>query len=228
MKSALIVEDEVTLAEHLRGLLRTLDCESVVVHDGVEADEISKRQTFDIVLLDLQLPSLGGTELCKRIRDRDANVPIIILTAFSDLDTKMMTFDYGADDFISKPFHGRELLAKVNVFLKRSHRQLDTATIYRVADVVIDLATKIVTRGEQRVNLTPKEFGLLAVLAEQPGRIVSKTEIARRVWDVGFDTGTNTIEVYISLLRNKIDKPFPTRLIHTRPGFGYCISEKEP
>jgi DNA-binding response OmpR family regulator len=227
-KTALIIEDETTLAEHLRSLLSSVGVECNVVHDGAVADDVTMHNSYDIILLDLQLPSVGGIELCKRIRSRDSNVPIIVLTAFSDLDSKMLAFDYGADDFISKPFHGVELLAKVTVFLKRHYRQPDEVQTVHIADLEIDYRTKNVIRGGKRISLTPKEFSLLSVLIEQPGKIFSKTELARRVWNVGFDTGTNTIEVYVSLLRNKIDKPFGVKLIHTKPGFGYCIAEKEP
>lgn len=221
----MIVEDERTLAEHLRSLLEGLGWMCSVYHDGLLADAAQAESDFDLVLLDLQIPSLPGTELCRRIRARDPHIPIIVLTAFSDLDTKLLTFEYGADDFISKPFHGKELLAKVNVFLKRSQRAPDSPETIVVANLVIDLVRKTVFRNNIRITLSPKEFALLVLLASKQGKVVSKIDIARTVWNVNFDTGTNTIEVYISMLRNKIDKPFATKLLHTRPGFGYTLSE---
>ncbi|MBU3679954.1 MAG: response regulator transcription factor [Candidatus Kapabacteria bacterium] len=228
MRTALVVEDEVTLAQHLQGLLESIDCAVFTAHDIHQAEDLTTSRSFNVILLDLQLHGVSAVDLCRRIRSKDQNVPIIVLTAFSDLDTKMQVFENGADDFISKPFHGRELLAKVNVFLRRSQRGPETADEIRVADLIVDQRTKSVYRGGTRIPLTPKEFQLLALLAENVGAIVSKAEIAKRVWNVGFDAGTNTVEVYMSLLRQKIDKPFDTKLLHTRQGFGYSLSEREP
>lgn len=227
-RTALVIEDEVTLAQHLRGLLESIDCVVATAHDVYHAEDLTSIQSFSVILLDLQLQGVSAVDLCRRIRQRDKNVPIIVLTAFSDLDTKMQVFENGADDFISKPFHGRELLAKVNVFLRRSQREQETPDEVRVADLVIDHRTKSVYRAGVKIMLTPKEFQLLGLLAENVDSIVSKNEIAKRVWNVGFDAGTNTVEVYMSLLRQKIDRPFPTKLLHTRQGFGYCLSEREP
>lgn len=227
MRTALIIEDEVTLAQHLQGLLESIDCAVFTAHDVHMAEDLTTTQSFNVILLDLQLHGVSAVDLCRRIRARDQHVPIIVLTAFSDLDTKMQVFENGADDFISKPFHGRELLAKVNVFLRRSQREPETVDEIRVGDLIVDHRTKTVHRGGTRIMLTPKEYQLLALLADNVGGIVSKSEIAKRVWNVGFDAGANTVEVYMSLLRQKIDKPFATKLLHTRPGFGYYLSERE-
>lgn len=227
MRSALVIEDEVTLAQHLRGLLEGIECTVQLAHDVNQAENFVRSRRFDVILLDLQLHGVSAVDLCRRIRVTDQNVPVIVLTAFSDLDTKMQVFENGADDFISKPFHGQELLAKVNVFLRRSQRLPDTPDEIRIGDLVIDHRTKSVQRNGIKISLTPKEFQLLSLLAEHAGAIVSKAEIAKRVWNVGFDAGTNTIEVYMSLLRQKIDRPFNTKLLHTRQGFGYSLSENE-
>lgn len=228
MRTALIIEDEITLAQHLQGLLESIDCVVAVAHDVHQAEAFATTQSYNVVLLDLLLHGVSTVDLCRRIRARDQHVPIIVLTAFSDLDTKMQVFENGADDFISKPFHGRELLAKVNVFLRRSQREPELTEEIRVADLVIDYRTKSVHRNGARIMLTPKEFQLLGLLAENVGRIMPKTEIAKRVWNVGFDAGANTVEVYMSLLRQKVDKPYATKLLHTKQGFGYCLSEREP
>jgi two-component system, OmpR family, copper resistance phosphate regulon response regulator CusR len=226
MNRVLVIEDEVTLAQHLAMLLSQIGIKSTVIHDGELASQVFAREPFDLVLLDLNLPSRSGMDLCKEFRINNSAVPIIVLTAFSDLDTKLVAFEIGADDFISKPFHGKELLAKVQVFLRRSLRRAE-ADVLMVADMEVSPSSKSVKRGGQKIDLTPKEFALLDLLLANNGRVVSKAEIARKVWNVNFDTGSNTIEVYISFLRNKIDKPFETKLIHTKTGFGYYLSEAE-
>lgn len=220
----LIVEDEPALALHLASLLESIGCTCNVVHDGSQAEQAFGKNHYQLVLLDVNLPSIGGIELCKIFRAQNRDIPILLLTAFGDLDTKLLAFDVGADDYITKPFYGKELLAKVKVFLKRSARISTALDAIVVGDLSIDRSSKSVTRQGKSIVLTPKEYGLLEFLALNAGAVVSKAEIARNVWDVAYDTGTNTVEVYISLLRNKVDKPFATRMIVTRSGFGYVLS----
>lgn len=195
------------------------------VYDGEMARRALDGDSFDLVLLDLSLPKLDGFTLCKEIRQRDGHTPIIILTAFSDIDSKMHAFELGADDYLVKPVHFKELLAKVRVFLKRSEgHPLQPATI-RVADLVIDLSAKTVERGGARIDLSAKEFNLLAHLARHRGRVLSKDDLAAHVWAESHTVSPNTIEVYISFLRSKVDKGFTPKLIHTRHGFGYTLNE---
>jgi DNA-binding response OmpR family regulator len=170
---------------------------------------------------------MNGYEVCKNIRQRDPNVPILMLTALGEADDKIEGFNVGADDYIVKPFDFRELLARVNVFLKRSQSDNDNASgnLLRVADLEINADTKTVIRAGHNIDLTPKELALLEYLVRNKGRIVSKTDIAEKVWDMNFDSGTNVVEVYINFLRKKIDRDFDPKLIHTKSGMGYVLKE---
>ncbi len=161
-------------------------------------------------------------ELCQLVRQHNAHIPIIMLTALGELTNKLEAFTIGADDYIVKPFHLGELIARIKVFLKRRQTVAPQKNI-QIADLIIDFTAKSVMRGNKNIALTAKEFALLSLLAQNEGRILSKQEIAEKVWETDFDTGTNTIEVYINFLRNKIDKHFNPKLIHTKLGFGYYL-----
>jgi DNA-binding response OmpR family regulator len=163
--------------------------------------------------------------LCKEFRQVNKTVPIIMLTALGQIQDKVDAFNLGADDYLVKPFHFDELFARVRVFLKRADMPKVDAEKIVVGDLEIDIEHKTVVRGGKNINLTAKEFALLVLLAKSGGKVISKNEILEKVWDLSFDTGTNTIEVYISFLRNKIDKPFEQKLIHTKPGFGYYVKD---
>jgi DNA-binding response OmpR family regulator len=148
-----------------------------------------------------------------------------MVTALGEINDKMDAFNVGADDYIVKPFHFNELFARIKVFLKRADTNVEQGEKINVSNLEIDLLNKTVTRGHLNINLTAKEFALLTLLARSRGKVISKQDILEKVWGLSFDTGTNTIEVYISFLRNKIDKPFESKLIHTKPGFGYFVKE---
>ncbi len=148
-----------------------------------------------------------------------------MLTALGEIQDKVDAFNLGADDYIVKPFHFDELFARIKVFLKRAETTTEVNDKIIVADLEIDMNKKTVTRAGKNINLTAKEFALLVLLCRNIGKVISKTVILEKVWELSFDTGTNTIEVYISFLRNKIDKPFENKLIHTKPGFGYYVRE---
>jgi DNA-binding response OmpR family regulator len=180
------------------------------------------QKKYDLAILDLNLPFINGMELCRMIRQQNTHMPIIMLTALGELTNKLEAFTLGADDYIIKPFHFSELVARIQVFLKRRQALIAQENI-TIADLVIDFAAKNVVRGGKNIALTAKEFALLSLLAQNQGRILSKQEIAEKVWETDFDTGTNTIEVYINFLRNKIDKNFEPKLIHTKLGFGYYL-----
>lgn len=219
----LFVEDEPKLGNSIRKELSEHGYELEWAYDGRTAESLFRASRFDLLLLDINLPHVNGLELCRRFRQTNPDVPIIMLTALGELDDKMEAFHSGADDYLVKPFHLTELLARVKVFLKRSQvdRYYDDQLV--ISDLEIDFADKSVRRAGQPVTLSAKEFGLLALLARSRGRVVSKQEIAEKVWDLDLGASTNTIEVYINFLRNKIDKPFAQKLIHTKPGFGYYL-----
>jgi DNA-binding response OmpR family regulator len=172
--------------------------------------------------MDVNIPHKSGFELCKEFRSLKKSIPIIMLSAMGEINDKMEAFKLGADDYMVKPFHFDELFARLKVFLKRADLKDEDVKIV-VDDLEIDFRNKTAVRAGVTVNLTAKEFTLLVLLARNRGKVISKQEILEKVWDLSFDTGTNTIEVYISFLRNKLDKPFETKLIHTKPGFGYYI-----
>lgn len=227
-KTILLVEDDPRLS---RSLVEQLEAEGFIcvpAYDGEDALRAVQQRTYDLVLLDLGLPKLDGYAVCDRIRQRDRNTPVIIITAFSDIDSKMNAFDLGADDYLVKPVHFQEVLAKVRVFMKRSEARPQEAGPIAIADLRIDLLRKEVTRGGRTIELSPKEFDLLVHLARHRGHVLSKDDLANAVWDASYGVSPNTIEVYISFLRSKMDKGFDQKLIHTRHGFGYTLDDREP
>lgn len=220
--SILLVEDEAKLGPIIRDELRRQGYLVDLAIDGKEAEEAFQNKLYSIVLLDVNLPYKSGLELCKEFRAANKTIPIIMLTAIGQIQDKVEAFDLGADDYLVKPFHFEELFVRVKALLKRTDKGQEDEKII-VDDLTIDMKNKSVVRAGMNINLTAKEFTLLTLLARNRERVISKQEILEKVWDLTFDTGTNTIEVYISFLRNKIDKPFEQKLIHTKPGFGYYI-----
>jgi DNA-binding response OmpR family regulator len=221
----LLAEDEPKLGQIIQAELIQQGYLTDVAYDGLVAEKLFQQHNYSLVLLDVNLPYKNGLALCKEFREIKKNIPIIMLTAFGEINDKMDAFNLGADDYIVKPFHFTELIARIRVFLKRSETGAEPGEKLTVGDLEIDLLDKTVTKDKNTINLTAKEFALLALLAKSKGKVISKQEILEKVWGLSFDTGTNTIEVYISFLRNKIDKPFDTKLIHTKPGFGYFLKE---
>jgi two-component system copper resistance phosphate regulon response regulator CusR len=218
----LLAEDEPKLGEVVKHELIRQGYETDIAEDGIVAEKLFRQNTYSLILLDINLPYKNGIDLCKTFRAENKDVPIIMLTALDQIQDKVNAFELGADDYIVKPFHFNELFARIKVFLKRAEIVFEKICI---ADLEINMGNKSVSRDGQNIMLTSKEFKLLVLLAKAKGRIISKQEILEKVWDLSFNTGTNTIEVYISFLRNKIDKPFENKLIHTKQGFGYFIKE---
>src|SRR3954471_34587 len=221
----LLAEDEPKLGQIVQEELTREGYHTDVAYDGLVAEKLFKEHPYSLVLLDVNLPYKNGLALCKEFREAKKSIPIIMLTALGELQDKMDAFNLGADDYIVKPFHFNELFARIKVFLKRSEHASEQGERMSIADLEINFIDKTVTRSNTAVNLTSKEFALLALLVKAKGKVVSKQEILEKVWGLSFDTGTNTIEVFISFLRNKIDRPFDTKLIHTKAGFGYFIKE---
>jgi DNA-binding response OmpR family regulator len=212
----------VKVAKAIQAELTRVGYEVDVADNGLQADKMFMENNYSMALLDINLPGKNGMALCSDFRKRSANMPIVMLTAVGEIHDKVAAFNIGADDYLVKPFHFDELFARLKVLFKRTdtiekHEKL----VYE--DLEIDFKLKSVNRNGIQINLTSKEFTLLTLLVRTPERVISKQEILEKVWDLSFDTGTNTIEVYISFLRNKIDKPFSKKLIHTKPGFGYFI-----
>jgi len=221
----LLVEDEKKIAEALKKGLTENQYHVEVAYDGLVGKKLFYTHNFDLTILDINLPGMSGYELCKEIRSRNQQVPIIMLTALSAIDDKIEGFDAGADDYVVKPFDFKELLVRIRALLKRLRHNGPVGNILKVADLVMNLDSKEVSRDGHAITLTAKEFQLLEYLVKNKNRVVSRADIALNVWDIDFDTKTNVIDVYVTFLRKKLDRDFPNKLIHTQVGMGYILKE---
>lgn len=220
----LLVEDEKKIADTLAKGLKELDYHVETAYDGKIGLRLFESMKFDLVITDLNLPGINGYDLCKVIRSRDQHVPIIMLTAMGATGDKLEGFDAGADDYIVKPFEFRELVVRIRVLLKRTlHQQLPSGNILRVSDLELNVDSKEVTRAGKPISLTAKEFQLLEYFMRNRNRVLSRGDIAEKVWELDFDTKTNVIDVYVNFLRKKIDREFEEKLIHTQVGMGYIM-----
>lgn len=222
----LVVEDEPKLASFVKRGLEEQSCEVDVAFDGQIGRTMALSNTYDVIVLDVNLPKINGLDLAQTLRHEQIKTPILMLTAMGSVEDKLAGFDAGADDYLVKPFEFRELMARLRALYKRGSDTSAQTNTLKVADLELDLNEKVARRGDKRVELTAKEFGLLEYLMRNRGRVVSRVDIAEKVWDIHFDTGTNVIDVYVNFLRKKIDKDFPTRLIHTVIGMGYMLKEE--
>ncbi len=227
-RKILIVEDEHKIADTLKTGLGEHGYHVEVAYDGKIGERLFMAHDFNLVILDINLPGMNGYELCKVIRSRNAQVPIIMLTSLGRLNDKMEGYDAGADDYLVKPFEFKELMVKIRVLLKRTmNQQLPVGNILSAADLTLDLDKKEVVRAGNKITLTMKEFQLLEYLLRNKNRVVSRADIAVNVWEIDFDTNTNVIDVYINYLRNKIDRSYPQKLIQTQVGMGYILKESD-
>jgi len=217
----LLVEDEKKVSELVARALRQESYAVDVADDGTRGWELAQAYEYDLIILDLMLPGLPGEELLKRIRHRNHQVPILILTARDATADKVQNFEAGADDYLTKPFAFAELIMRVKALLRRG--PVARSSVLRVADLELDRFTKQVRRGGRRIELTPKEYALLEYLASNPGRVFSRTMIIEHVWDQSFEGLTNIVDVYVRHLRSKVDDPFPVKLIRTVRGVGYGL-----
>ncbi|WP_439489420.1 response regulator transcription factor [Algoriphagus sp.] len=224
----LLVEDDLRVATLIQRGLEEQNYLVTMAYDGLSAKKLVYSNSFDLMITDIILPKMDGLELCKEIRQERPDLPIIMLTALGNTNDKVEGFDAGADDYLVKPFEMRELIARIGALLKRArHSTGNPIKILKLADLEMDLNTKIVRRQGVSIHLTPKEFNLLLFLLQNTGRVISRSEIAKNVWDTHFDTGTNYIDVYINYLRKKIDRDFDKKLLHTKSGMGFILMEEE-
>jgi two-component system copper resistance phosphate regulon response regulator CusR len=220
----LIVEDERKIADTLKFGLEEKGYHVDVAYDGTIGHRVFKSYKFNLIILDINLPGINGFELCKLIRKENPNIPIIMVTSLPTLDDKVEGYDSGADDYIVKPFEFKELLLKIRVLLKRTmFQQTPMGNILLADDLEMNLESKEVKRAGIKINLTAKEFQLLEFLLRNKNKVVSRGDLAMSVWDIDFERNTNVIDVYISYLRNKIDKNFEHKLIQTQVGMGYIL-----
>ena len=224
-KNILVVEDEPKVASFIKQGLEEEGYEVDVVFDGLMGKAFALKNKYSIIILDVIVPYINGLELCKQIREFNPNVIIIMLTALGTTDDKLTGFDAGVDDYIIKPFEFKELLARIRALTKRGTGINVTSSSIKAFDLELDLNKKRASRQGKTIELTAKEFALLEFFVRNKGRVLSRAEISEKVWDVNFDTGTNVVDVYVNILRKKIDKSFDEKLIHTRVGLGYIFND---
>ena len=217
----LVIEDEQKVANFIKRGLKEEGYSVDVACDGEEGYLLAKDNEYDVIILDIMLPKMDGITFCKKLREEKIFTPIIMLTAKDSVKDKVVGLDSGANDYLTKPFSFEELLARIRVLLRKD--QTATPTKLQVDDLVLDLLTHKVSRAGKEISLTNKEYALLEYLMRNAGSIVTRTMISEHVWDINFDTFTNVIDVYINYLRNKIDKGYKKKLIHTIRGRGYMI-----
>jgi len=218
----LVIEDEAILNKNICEALSADNFTVESVFDGFLAEKILRREKFDCVIMDINMPKKNGYDLCTDFRKYDTKTPILILTAFNELEDKIKGFDSGADDYLTKPFYMRELILRIRALIKRSELKKENSIDYIFADdIIIDLRKKTVKRQQQIINLTPREFQILIELCKDTGEIISKNYLLKQIWGNYAESNTNVVEVFINMLRNKIDKPFNKNSIKTKVGYGY-------
>lgn len=224
MRNLLLVEDEQKVAAFICKGLQEQGYKVTVANDGAAALRVLQIATFDLLVLDVMLPDMNGIDLCQKIRSKNSAVPILMLTALDEVQNKVAGLKAGADDYLVKPFHFTELLARLEALLRRQAVvQLNENNTLTFEDLKLDLWASIVERAGKEITLTAKEFTLLELFMRHPNKVLSREFIAERVWNIDFDTGTNFIDVYVNYLRNKIEKGFKSKLIHTVIGMGYVL-----
>jgi two-component system copper resistance phosphate regulon response regulator CusR len=224
----LVVEDEQKVAAFLKDGLEEQGYDIDIAYDGYTGEKLALSRDYQLVLMDVIIPVLNGIELCKKIKSYKPNTPVLMLTALGTTDDKVAGFDSGADDYLVKPFEFKELTARIKALTKRSQIKEQpnyVPSILKVGGLELNIDKKVAIRENQEISLTAKEFALLEYLMKNKGRVVSRNDIAENVWDVHFDTGTNVVEVYMNILRKKVDKDYSSKLIHTRIGLGYIMQE---
>lgn len=223
----LLVEDELKTLFSLRQGMEEQGWTVNTATEGATGLRLASNDDYDVIVSDITLPGISGLQLCTNLRTQGIRTPILLLTALSDTDDKIAGLEAGADDYLPKPFEFRELVARVKALARRPVTSVRQENVLRFADIELDLNTKKVTRTGKEISLTPREFALLDFFLRNPGKVLSKIEIAEKVWDLNFDTGTNVIEVYVNYLRNKLDKGFDKKLLHTLFGQGYVLREED-
>ena len=223
----LVIEDEVKLAQYLQKGLGESGHVVDVAHDGIEGRRLATGGEYDVILLDLMLPGIDGFGVLASMRGGGKRTPVLMLTARDKVEDRVRGLEQGADDYLVKPFAFSELLARITALARRgAPNGAQPATQLRLADLEVDLIGRKATRAEQRLDLTAKEFNLLALLLRRRGQILSRTTLAEQVWDMNFDSDTNVVEVAVRRLRAKLDDPFPAKLLHTVRGMGYVLEER--
>ncbi|HMP99499.1 MAG TPA: response regulator transcription factor [Cyclobacteriaceae bacterium] len=223
----LLVEDDPNLLSLIRKGFVELNYDVTAAMDGETALRMAATHQFDAVILDIMLPDMNGIEVCRRIRASKNYTPVIMLTALSSNENIVSGLDTGADDYLVKPFKFTELEARVRAIVRRAALSNTTPNAIIVADLVVDLNAKVVTRSGNLIKLTAMEFKILEYMARNKGTVLSRNQLLENIWDINFDMSTNVVDVYMNYLRKKIDKPYKEKLIHTIKGLGYVLKPEE-
>jgi two-component system copper resistance phosphate regulon response regulator CusR len=227
MMKILLIEDEPKTVQSLKQGLEENHYTVEVAYDGILARQLATRNTYQLIISDIIIPGINGIELCRELRSLGIQTPILMLTALSTTDDKLIGFEAGADDYLAKPFDFKEFLARVKALIKRSNQTILEAQTLRFGDLEMDLTSHLVSRSGQMINLTSKEFQLLEYFLRNQEKVLSKAEIAENIWEVEDENSSNLIEVYVNYLRKKVDKGFSSKLIHTQFGMGYILRQEQ-
>jgi len=220
-----LAEDDEKIASLVKAGLEEHNYIVTTIPDGVMALYAFQEEKFDLIILDVMMPGMNGIEVCRKLRETNKEVPVLMLTALGSIEDKVLGLNSGADDYLLKPFHFKELLARIEALLRRQQLVTPKPRAHTMVfeDIVLDTYSKTVSRAGKDIQLTAKEFTLLELFLKHPNRLLSRQYIAENAWDISFDTGTNVIDVYVNFLRNKIEKGFERKLIHTKIGMGYIL-----
>ena len=222
----LLIEDEPKISAFIYKGLSEAGHELTLAYDGGTGLSMALQHDHDVIILDIMLPVMNGLEVCRQIRQHGVQTPVLMLTALGTLDDKVNGLQQGADDYLVKPFHFKELEARLQALTRRHLQQSPAASMLQVADVMLDRNNKTARRDNKEITLTAKEYALLEMFMQNSNRLLSRADIAERVWGYDFDSSSNVIDVYVNYLRNKIEKGFSSKLIHTVVGMGYIMKEQ--
>lgn len=221
----LLVEDDPKISSFVKIGLECHNCLVDIAFDGAIGEKFALSKKYDVIILDVIIPGISGFELCKKIRNNNILTPVIMLTSLDSVEDKLTGFEFGADDYLVKPFSFQELFARIKA-LNRRMRAAIVPPVLKVLDLELDSITRKAKRGQKEINLTATEYKILELLLSNKGKVFDRIHIAEKIWGFSFNSGTNVIDVHINSLRKKIDKDFPKKLIHTKKGFGYVLSEE--
>lgn len=220
----LVVEDEQKVAAFIKRGLEEQQHVATVFHDGNEGMNAALENDYDCIILDVLLPGINGRDICRKLRRQQVHTPVLMLTALQTVDDIVEGFETGADDYLTKPFHFRELLVRINAITRRRNAQLADEQVLRFDDLELDTAKRTASRQGQEISLTAREYALLELFLRNPNKVLSRIFISDAVWGIDYRSGTNVVDVYVNYLRNKIEKPFGKgKLIHTLTGMGYIL-----
>ncbi len=222
----LLIEDEEKAVKTLKKGLNEHNIDVDFAFDGAKGVELALSSEYDVIISDIIVPGINGFDLTKHLRQKGIKTPVLLLTALNATDDKVLGLEVGADDYLTKPYEFKELLARLKALSRRGKEVPPPKLILTFSDMEMNLTSKEFIRDGRKIELTPKEFALMEYFIRHQGRVVSKAEIAEKVWDINFETTSNVVEVYVNYLRNKVDKPFEKKLIHTVFGVGYVLKDE--